>query len=205
MNIAIIGTGSVGSALARGFRRAGYEVVLGSRRPEDDRVRALAEETGAAAARPAEAAARADLVVLAVPWEAARDAVEGLGNLGGRVLVDATNPLGEGLSLVADPSGGELVARWAGGARVVKAFNTIGAEVMEGAHRYDPPPVLFLAGDDGRPKEAVARLAAELGFDPVDAGPLRRARHLEHLAVLWIHRAVAAGDRRWGLALTTEA
>jgi len=203
MKIAIIGTGNVGSALARGFRRAGHDVILGSRRPEDSEVRALAEETGASAARPDEAAARAEAVVLAVPWEAAQAAVEGLGDLGGKLLVDATNPLGPGLALVADPSGGEQVARWAGaGARVVKAFNTIGAEVMAAADRFDPPPVLFLAGDDGDAKETVALLAAELGFDPIDAGPLRRARHLEHLAVLWIHRAIATGDRRFGLALT---
>lgn len=202
MKIAIIGTGNVGSALARGFRRAGHDVLLGSRRPEDGEVRALAEETGASAARPDEAAARAEAIVLAVPWGAAQAAVEGLGDLGGKVLVDATNPLGPGLALVAEPSGGELVARWARGARVVKAFNTIGAEVMESAYRFDPPPVLFLAGDDGDAKETVALLAAELGFDPIDAGPLQRARHLEHLAVLWIHRAIATGDRRFGLALT---
>ena len=202
MKIAVIGTGTVGSALARGFSRAGHDVILGSRRPEDEEVRALAAETGAAAARPEEAAARAEAVVLAVPWAAARAAVEGLGDLGGKILVDATNPLGPGLALVADPSGGELVARWAGGARVVKAFNSIGAEVMARADRFDPPPVLFLAGDDGDAKETVALLAAELGFDPVDAGPLQRSRHLEHLAVLWIHRAIATGNRRFGLALT---
>ena len=205
MKIAVIGTGTVGSALARGFSRAGHDVILGSRRPEDDEVRALAEETGAAAAvRPAEAAGRAEVVVLAVPWAAARAAVEGLGDLGGKILVDATNPLGPGLALVAEPSGGELVARWARGARVVKAFNTIGAEVMATADRFDPPPVLFLAGDDGDAKETVALLAAELGFDPVDAGALQRSRHLEHLAVLWIHRAITTGNRRFGLALTQE-
>lgn len=202
MKIAIIGTGNVGSALARGFGRAGHEVILGSRRPEDEEVRALAAAAGDAAARPAEAAGRAEVVVLAVPWEAAQAAVEGLGDLDGKLLVDATNPLGPGLVLVAEPSGGELVARWARGARVVKAFNSIGAEVMESADRFDPPPVLFLAGDDGDAKETVALLAAELGFDPVDAGPLQRARHLEHLAVLWIHRAIATGNRRFGLALT---
>ena len=203
MKIAVIGTGTVGSALTRGFSRAGHDVILGSRRPEDDEVRALAEETGAAAAvRPAEAAGRAEVVVLAVPWAAARAAVEGLGDLGGKILVDATNPLGPGLALVAEPSGGELVARWARGARVVKAFNSIGAEVMATADRFDPPPVLFLAGDDGDAKETVALLAAELGLDPVDAGALQRARHLEHLAVLWIHRAMATGNRRFGLALT---
>lgn len=204
MKIAIIGTGMVGSALARGLGRAGHEVVLGSRRPEDDSVRDLAEEAGAAAARPDEAAGGAEVVVLAVPWGAARDAVEGLGDLGDKVLLDATNPLGEGLALTADPSGGELVARWAGAARVAKTFNTISAEVMETAYRYDPPPLLFLAGDDTGARETATRLARDLGFEPVDSGPLARARHLEHLAVLWIHRAIATGDRRWGLTVTKE-
>ena len=204
MEIAIIGTGSVGSALARGFARAGHGVVLGSRRPVAEEVRTLAQEVGGGAAEPAEAAGRAEAVVLAVPWGAAQDSVEALGDLGGRILMDATNPLGEGFSLVADPSGGERVAGWARGGRVVKAFNTVGAEVMETVQRYDPPPVLFLAGDDADAREVVAGLARDLGFEPLDVGGLEHARHLEHLAVLWIRRAIAAGTRRWGLALTEE-
>ncbi len=197
MNLAVIGTGNVGRALGVRWARRGHRVAFGSRQPGSDKVGKLLAEAGetAAAQPPAEAAAGAEVVVLATPWDAAQEAVRSLGDLGGKVLVDCTNPLAPDLSgLVTDGggSGGEQVAAWARGARVVKAFNTTGAGNMRDP-AYGPRLMMPLCGDDPAAKETVAGLAEELGFEAVDIGPLARARELEHLALLWIALAYQQG------------
>ena len=128
--------------------------------------------------------------------------VEGLNNvLRGKILIDCTNPLkttpGIGLELALGftDSGAETVARWAAGARVVKAFNTYGWENFADA-RYPNAaglkPLMFLAGDDAEAKETVARLAEAIGFECFDAGGLRAARELEPLALIWIRAALTS-------------
>lgn len=197
MDIAIIGAGNVGAALGRGWARRGHRVTYGARDPGSARARAAAEG-GARVATPREAAEAAEVVVLATPWAAAREAVESLGDLGGRVLVDATNPIGPGLSpaLGPDTSGAEEIQAVAHGARVVKAFNTTGAEIMAEPVLGGRRAAMFLCGDDAAARDAVARLAADLGFEPVHAGPLRNARLLEPLARLWITLAMPLGMGR---------
>lgn len=197
MKIAVIGTGRVGEALGRGWAEAGHTVVFGTRAPERDDIRALTAETGASAARPAAAAAAAEVVVVATPWNATEAVVRGLGDLSGKTLVDATNPIGPGLTFAGDPSGGEMVARWAEGARVVKAFNTTGYENMaDTTYPGDVRPAMFLAGDDPDARANVAALAEALGFEPIDAGGLSRSVLLEHLALLWITQALVEGAGR---------
>ena len=157
-----------------------------------------------------EAVRQADVVVLTVPWDSAQAALAAAGDLRGRVLIDATNPvpltpegLRQGLVIGHTTSGGEQVACWANSARVVKAFNTTGANNMSDS-RYAGHTHLMMpvAGDDAHAKATVMGLAGDLGFDPVDAGPLAMSRHLEPMAMLWIKLAIAQRmGRDFGFAL----
>lgn len=204
MRIAILGTGRVGSAVARGLRGRGHAITFGTRRPQA--AAALAAETGATLAAPAEAAAGAELVVLALPWAAAEAAVRALGPLDGRVVVDCMNPLGPvegglGLTLGHTTSGAETVARWLPRARVVKTLNQVGAEIIADTARLPLRPAMFLAGDDAGAKALAATLVTDLGFEALDAGGLRAARLLEPLAMVWINQAILRGrGRDWALA-----
>jgi predicted dinucleotide-binding enzyme len=191
MKIGIIGAGNVGGALGRGWVRAGHAVTFGVRDVADPKVAGL-QQAGAQVASVAAAAKGAEVVVLATPWEATRDAIREAGDLSGKIVFDCTNPLApdlSGLTHGSDTSGAERVASWATGARVVKVFNTTGANNMEKPDFHGVAATMFYCGDDGEAKEAAHQLAADLGFDPVDAGALDQARLLEPLALLWIRLA----------------
>ncbi|MFL6259717.1 MAG: NADPH-dependent F420 reductase [Thermoanaerobaculia bacterium] len=196
MKIAIIGAGSVGGALGRGWARAGHEVTFGVRNPSDPKVQKLVEETGARAASVADAAAGAEVVVFATPWGATQDALKSAGDLSGKVVFDCTNPLAPNLSGLThgfDTSAAEQVASWASQARVVKVFNTTGANNMADPDYNGLAATMFYCGNDAEAKAVAGRLAADLGFDPVDAGNLEQARLLEPLALLWIRLAYTQG------------
>ncbi len=197
MKIAIIGTGRVAAALGKGWATRGHMITFASRQPGSEKVAALVEAAGprAAAASVADAVARSSTVVLAVPFSAAQETLARAGNLAGKVLADCTNPIAPGLRPLYDSStsGAEQIAAWAPGARVVKAFNTTGAENMAAPAYPGGAATMFLCGDDELAKAAVWQLAEELGFEPVDAGALAAARHLENLALLWIHLAQVNG------------
>ncbi len=208
MEIAIIGVGNVGSALAARWAAAGHRVTLGVRDPDDDRYGELAARTRAAGlATPAAAAAAADVVVLAVPWDAAPAVCKALGDLAGRIVVDCTNPLiFEGGELRLDrgyeTSGGEAVAGWLPGARLVKTLNQATAEVMAGNDDLPQRPVMFLAGDDDKAKAVVAPLVETLGFEVLDAGGLDKARLLEPFGMVCINQAVTRGmGREWAFGV----
>jgi NADPH-dependent F420 reductase len=195
MRIGILGAGNVGGALARVWAAKGHEIVFGVPDPRGERVaRALAALPGKGrAATNVEAAAAAEVVVLSVPWPAARQAVETAGDLTGKVLVDCTNPLApdlRGLVVGLTTSGAEEIAAWAPAAKVVKAFNTIGAVNFGNARFGDSLADGFYCGDDGAAKKLVRGLIEDAGFHPVDVGPLTNARLLEPLALLWIDLAV---------------
>jgi 8-hydroxy-5-deazaflavin:NADPH oxidoreductase len=203
MNIAIIGAGNVGRALGTGWRKAGHEVTLGVRDPAGSRATEL-EQQGFAIAPPKDAAARAEVIVLAVPWGAVRATLESLGALAGKILIDATNPLTSDMSLALGHtgSGGETVARLAPGARVVKAFNTTGANNMVDSRYANGKLVMLVAGDDPEAKAGVISLANDLGFEAVDTGPLAMSRYLEPMAMVWIKLALAQKlGRNFGFAL----
>ncbi|HEU4950552.1 MAG TPA: NAD(P)-binding domain-containing protein [Holophagaceae bacterium] len=185
MKIAMIGKGNVGQALAAGLRRAGHEVVHGVRAPErPDELPVV------------EAVAACELAVLAVPYTAALDVAAAIPDWGGKVLVDATNPILPGLSgleVGTTGSGAERIAARAAKARVVKAFNTTGAENLAQAAYPGGRGWMPVAGDDGEARAVVLELAASLGFEAVDAGPLVAARYLEPFAMTWIHLAYRGG------------
>jgi NADPH-dependent F420 reductase len=197
MRIGIFGVGSVGSALGRGFAKRGYEVMFGVRNPADPKVVKLLEEAeGSRAGAVAEAAAFGEVVVLAIPWDSAQEVIRSAGGLAGKIVFDCINPLKpdfSGLAVGHTTSAAEQVAAWAPQARVVKVFNNTGAGNMADPIYGEEPATLFYCGDDEEAKAVAARLAADLGFDPVDAGPLTQARLLEPLAMLWISLAYHRG------------
>jgi hypothetical protein len=197
VRIAVIGAGRVGQALGKGWTRRRHQVSYGVRDPQSEKALALAQG-GVHVTLPPQAVERSEVVVLATPWAAARDALVALGDIGGRPLLDATNPFGPGPTLdVGDGgSGGELVQAWAPTARVVKIFNTTGVDNMISPAYGDEAATMFYCGDDESACAVAAKLASELGFDPASAGPLRNAAFLESLALLWISLAEVHGGSR---------
>jgi predicted dinucleotide-binding enzyme len=190
VNIVIVGSGKVGRALGAGWRKAGHSVTFATREP----AKAAALEQAGFGAVPLAAYANVatdDVIVLAVPWSAVETSIEALSSLAGKVLIDTTDPhtaTGQ-LALGFTDSGAETVARLSG-APVVKAFSTTGAANMADS-RYSGRLMMPIAGDDADAKTIVMALAADLGFEPVDVGPLAMSRCLEPLAMLWIGLAYA--------------
>lgn len=202
MNITIIGAGSVGRALGNGWRKAGHSVTFGTRDPAGKA--AELKQQGFTVVEVGAAARTADVVVLAVPWSAVPATITPLGALTAKVVVDATNPLTAKLELALgfDDSAGETVARLAPAARVVKAFNTTGSNNMADSRYAAARLMMPVAGDDAEAKTIVMALAADLGFEPVDVGPLAMSRYLEPIAMAWIKLAYAQGlGREFGFAL----
>ena len=211
MKIAIIGAGAVGAELAKGWSSTGHEIILGVRDPDKPAVRALCETTGADAVAPADAAAAGDVVVIALPWDATESVLRSLGDLGGKTVIDCTNPLRfEDGMLFLDrgfsTSGAEHVADWLPGANVVKAMNHVAAEVMATAGTLEGTPVMFIAGDSEDAKAQVGTLVADLGFEVMDAGGLVQSRLLEPLAMVFINQAVFRGlGREWAFGILRRA
>jgi predicted dinucleotide-binding enzyme len=199
-DIAIIGTGNVGAALARNLVARGMSVRVAGRGM--DRAKSLAASLGQnAIALPADEVAKdARIVLLAVPGSAAVTAVEGAGGLAGKIVVDCTNPLTWDAGPVhAPPPEGSMTAHLAArfpSARFVKALNTFGAEFHEQPAIAGTSADVYIAGDDAEAKGATVELCRALGFEPIDVGPMRNARNLEALAVLWIHLALVGGQGR---------
>ena len=200
MKIAVIGTGNVGAALGKRWAELGHQVTLGTRDPNSDKVRALLMTAGPnlGAAPVGEAIARSELVALATPWPAVQEIAEAVEDWGDKIIVDCTNPIGPGLQLAVGggTSGAEQVAAWARSGRVVKAFNTTGAENMADPIYQSQPITMFICGDDSEAKAAVSRLAEDLGFEVADTGGLAMARYLEPMAMVWIHLAIVQKQGR---------
>ena len=190
--IAVIGTGDVGGALGPKFAEQGHTIIYGSRDPGRDKVRDLVEKTGdlASATTPAEAAAGADIVVLAVPGLMVEEITKGLGDLSGKIIIDPTNPLERRMNRLehaVDTSNAEIVQAAAPGAYVVKAFNTLNWRTMVDPASAGGPVSIPLVGDNGRAKDKVAELVTGMGLEPIDVGPLRDARWVEGMLILWIN------------------
>jgi 8-hydroxy-5-deazaflavin:NADPH oxidoreductase len=198
--IAIIGAGNVGGGLGTRLSNSGFPVEFGVK-PGTDVSALLAACKGATAAAPVDAASRAEIVFLTLPGAVAVEVAQSLRDaLSGKVVVDCNNPLvwKEG-PVWAPPAEGSMaaaIAKVAPAARVVKGFNTFGAEFHKDPNFGGAPAQVFLAADDLDAKKLLSEVAQKAGFRPVDAGPLRNASVLENLAMLWIHLATVGGHGR---------
>ena len=207
MKIGILGSGNVGGTLGTRWAQSGHQVVFSSREQDSAQMRELIARAGRSsrAASAQETAASSEVILLATPWPATKAVLDSAGDLSGKIVIDATNPLHadlSGLELGTTTSAAEQVAGWVPGGRVVKAFNTVGYKVMADPMIGGEPAVLFYCGDDGGSKKIAGQLATELGFNAVDAGPLTQARLLEPLALLWISLAFQqAFGFHWGFKI----
>lgn len=190
--IAVIGTGGMGSSLGTRLAEAGYTVVYGSREPARASVRELVASTGdgASAASQAEAAARAEVVILAVHWEVMEEVLNNLGDVTGKTLVDVSGPnrLAEDgyMEVSVETSGGEVIQAWRPEAQVVK-MGIPSTYLVDDPTLFGEPPTVMLASDDRQAKETVGRMLADIGLDPWDAGPLRMSRAIEAFSLLfWV-------------------
>ncbi|MGZ4943917.1 MAG: NADPH-dependent F420 reductase [Halobacteriota archaeon] len=174
MKIAMIGKGNVGTALSTGWRRAGHDIRFGHRDPKEP-VRDAAEW--------------GVIIVLAVPFTAVPNVIAELGSAAdGKVLIDVTNAVGPEMELAIGftTSSAEEIQKGLPRARVVKAFNTVFAQNQSTAKVDGEQLSAFVAGDNEAAKRVVTQLAADIGFDPIDVGTLKRARYLEPVGMLLI-------------------
>jgi predicted dinucleotide-binding enzyme len=198
--IAVIGSGDVAKALGPEFASLGHHIVYGSRDPSQAKVIALVTQTGegTTAAKPAEAVVGADIVVLAVPGMVVDAVTRSLGDLSGKIIIDPTNPLVRGedglLAHAVETSNAEIIQALAPDAFVVKAFNTLNWRTMVDPESSGGPVTIPLVGDSDAAKATVGDLVSGMGLEPIDLGPLRHARYVEGMLVLWINNRYAGGD-----------
>lgn len=190
MKVAIIGTGNMAAGLACVWAAAGHEISIGAR--DLAKAAALADKVGHGAVGGGifAAAKLADAVVLAVPYGAAADAIHQAGDLAGKVLVDITNPISpdyKELVIGHTTSAAQEIQKLAPQAQVVKAFNTIFAQLLAPESRLGKTLQVFVAGDEAEAKATVSELAKSAGFDPIDAGLLSNSRYLEPIGEMNIH------------------
>jgi NADPH-dependent F420 reductase len=198
MDVAIIGTGNMGAGIARLLASKGLKVAIGSRDPA--KAAGLAKEIGAGAQGGGIAAAAklADVVILAVNYPVIAETIREAGDLSGKVLVDISNPITpdyKALTVGHTTSAAEEIQKLAPQAKVVKAFNTIFAQLLPAEARAGRTVQVFVAGDDEGAKKAVSDIVAKGGFEPVESGPLSNARYLEPVGEINIHFGFFLG---WG-------
>lgn len=190
--IAIIGTGDVAAALGPEFAAQGHTIVYGSRDSTRYEVQQLVARTGgdASVTTPRDAAEHADIVVLAVPGMLVEEITLGLGNLAGKIIIDPTNPLGDGdagLIHMVDTSNAEIIQTAAPGSHVVKAFNTLNWKTMVDPDTAGGPVSIPLAGNNIQAKLKVAELITGMGLEAIDVGSVENAHWVEGMLVLWIN------------------
>ena len=200
--IAVIGTGDMGDSLGPKLAGIGYRVIYGSRDPTRESVQALVERTGsgATAMTQKEAAQAAGIVLLAVPWPPMEQVAQNLGNLDGKIVIDVSFPYRQGKDgypeSMVETSSAEMIQGWNPGAKVVKWS-------LPTAHYIDAPlelgqrPANWIAADDRESKEIVARISAEIGQDPIDAGPLRLSRAIEAEVLLFMVPLYQRREEGW--------
>jgi 8-hydroxy-5-deazaflavin:NADPH oxidoreductase len=201
MRIGILGSGLMGGKLGTLFARAGHDVVFSYSRSRK-KLEQLARDAGesARAGTPREAAQEADVLLLAVHWNRVDDVLKQAGDVSDAIIVTCSLPMDDddtGLVVAHTSSGAEELAKKVRGARVVSAFGTIPSDVLFGvyeARRRKNRPSLLYSGDDDDAKEVTAGLIRDLGFEPIDAGPLRMARYSEPFTML-VAQLAYEGDK----------
>jgi predicted dinucleotide-binding enzyme len=191
MRIGILGSGLMGGKLGTLFARAGHDVVFSYSRSREKLDKLASDASGnARAGTPSEAAQNAEALLIAVHWSHIDDVLKQAGDLSGKAILTCSLPMDDddnGLVIGHTMSGAETLAAKIPEARIVCAFNTAPSEVFFGifkARHKQPRPNLVYCGDDARSKSVAAALIRDVGFDPVDAGPLRIARYMEPCALL---------------------
>jgi predicted dinucleotide-binding enzyme len=201
--IAIIGTGDLGDSIGEHLARLGYPIVYGSRNPDSDHVKAVVAKTGhgATATTQKQAALRGDIVFLPIGWPDMETAAKNLGDLDGKIVVDPSAPWTQGEDgypeSMLETSSAELIQSWNPGAKVVKAFGTMGSMIIDNPKAAGGLVTIPVASDHKDAKERVARLADEMGLDPVDFGPLRMARSIEAMAMIYMIPLIRHQDAEW--------
>ncbi len=201
MHIGILGSGLMGGKLGTVFARAGHDVIFSySRNPR--KLERLAKQAGprAHAGTPAEAARNADALLLAVHWTRVDDVLDQTGSLSGKLLLSCSLPMSKDdsrLVLGHTTSGAEALAAKVRKAHVVAAFSTVPSEVLfsvfEGRKKKTLPDLVY-CGDNEKAKQTTRRLIREVGFNPVDLGPLSMARYTEPFSMLVAQRAYESSD-----------
>jgi 8-hydroxy-5-deazaflavin:NADPH oxidoreductase len=191
MKIGILGAGRVGSSLGSGWARHGHEIMFSSREPNSEKMQTLISEIGrsAQAGTVTETVRFGEVIVVALPSDSVESTLRSVMDWSGKMVIDATNRFtppqpGQAASIAED------IARWVAPASVIKAFNTIGAEMLSDPVFGTVRASMLICGDDASAKQVVSALASSLEFDVVDCGALNAAAMVENMAKLWVHLAV---------------
>ena len=210
MRVGILGSGLMGAKLGTIWARAGHEVVFSYARSEQKLKKLARDAKGPAkAGTPADAARDADALLLAVHWSRVDDVLKQAGDLSGKIIINCSLPMNaddSALAIAHTSSGAEELAKKVPKARVVSAFGTVPSEVLFdvfAARRKKVRPSLVYCGDEAKSKKVAAELIRDVGFDPVDAGPLRIARYAEPFTLL-IAQLAYEGDEGPELAYRFE-
>ncbi len=188
--IAVIGTGNVGGALGPAFATLGHDIIYGSRQPGRQDVQDLVARTtgNAVAMLPAEAAAAADIVVMATKWADAEVALKSLGDLSGKIILDPNNAVRVDAAGIrhqdVETSCAQLIQSWAPNSMVVKAFNTLSSVTMANPSVAGGPVTIPIAGNDADAKAVIAGLVTGIGFEVVDMGDISAAHAIEQMLIV---------------------
>lgn len=199
MRIGFLGTGNVASQLALGLSKAGHGVKFGSRNPNEAKERIVKLGIGSVGSH-SEASEFGEIMILAIPYSAVSESISAAWKLDGKIIIDVTNPLTSsfGWAIGFTTSGAEEIAKLLPEAQIVKAFNHVFAENMATGRLGQVALMALVAGDNAGAKQVVMSLARDIGFDAVDAGPLKSARYMEALGM----QLIALGyDQKMGTGI----
>jgi predicted dinucleotide-binding enzyme len=201
--VAVIGTGDMGDSLGPRFAGLGYRVIYGSRNPESEKVRALVEMTGehSSATTQMQAAQGADIVLLLVPWPAMETVAQNLGDMDGKIIIDVSMPFQQGddgyPQHLLETSSAQMIQNWNPGAKVVKAFATMGSQLIDDPTVEGGMVSIPVASDHRDAKEKVASIISDMELDPVDFGPLRMARAIEIMQMIYMIPLLQNRAQNW--------